>query len=118
MMIIPYRVHIYDRYYDLIEVPHGHIPAPLLFPLYRFIPLREGEPRDESFFSCPICGAASFFSGVCSFCEEELSDPELRKYEVHEGIRHLLKSIEHLFIPVLWLFGAVKYNKVVEDDIP
>jgi len=121
-------------YYDLIRLPHGHWPAPMLFFLWKYLPIPRGKPRDDSFYKCHECGRNSFFKILrwCDICESELQncyDSEFNwdklKYEdkkeklnnnyqkrlKRENKRFLLKKIEHIFLPILLLFGKVKYNK-------
>jgi hypothetical protein len=104
-------------YYDLIRVPHGHIPAPKT-NLWSHFPMPVKEFRDYGFFHCPECRRPSFFSinGMCMDCEEEIS------YLQEEGIwrrgmrrrrrkyfKGLLKRIEYVVLPFLVLTGKAWY---------
>lgn len=66
-------------YYDLVEIKWkdgtvSHIPAPMFLSSdagERFLISlsRSRKQRDENFFSCPKCGAQSFYSGFCNECK-------------------------------------------------
>lgn len=59
---------------DIVRLPDGgHIPPEILVHEYGVswetiakIPL--GKPRDGETFACPLCGARSFFAGICDEC--------------------------------------------------
>ena len=104
-------------YYDLIRVPHGHIPAPKT-NLWSHFPIPVKEFRDYGFFHCPECGRPSFFSinGMCMDCEEEMSylqDEEIWRRGMRRRRRKyfkgLLKRIEYLILPFLVLTGKAWY---------
>jgi len=57
------------RYYDLLHLPHGHLPVPML-KRWRHFPIPTQHIRDEYFYSCPVCGEPSFFreNPCCQEC--------------------------------------------------
>lgn len=108
-------------YYDLIRVPHGHIPVPRV-KLWALLPLPVLEFRDYDFFSCPECGEPSFFkiNYACWNCEDVLEYDCGRKAwrawqaRVHRRARRiyfrgLVKRLEYLLLPVLLLMGKAWY---------
>jgi ribosomal protein L37E len=102
------------RYYDLILVPHGHIPVSKI-KVWRNFPLLCKEQRTESYFHCPTCGSPSFFKvkGSCEECSyfgnEEASWKRFRLRERREYFRRLCKDIEALVLPFLAFFGKAWY---------
>lgn len=108
----------YGRYYDLIRVPHGHIPAPLT-NLWSLLPVPARESRGSGFYFCPVCGGPSFFKirYACSWCEEDLGfddseDWAWKRYKRksrRDYFRELFKRIEYLFLPILILLGKAWY---------
>lgn len=125
-------------YYDLIEVPHGHIPVPLLFRLWKYLPIPEGRQRDRKFYSCPECGRFSFFKieKWCRNCDIDLEcwydenyeyDRRMKEKKYGEMVVHWQnrekkeimrlkwKRLEHLILPILLLIGKIKYNKSKES---
>ena len=109
------------RYYDLIHVPHGHIPAPLT-NLWSNLPIPIKEKRDWDFYYCPCCGEPSFFKihFACWQCQddfEEFGAWDLEKRMRHryyrkrrrDYFRNVFKRLEYLFLPILILLGKAWY---------
>jgi ribosomal protein L37E len=102
------------RYYDLILVPHGHIPVSKI-KVWRSFPLLCKEQRTESYFHCPTCGGPSFFKikGSCEECSfwgnKEVSWKQVRSKERQDYFRRLCKDIEALALPLLAFFGKAWY---------
>lgn len=121
------------RYYDLVRFPHGHYPAPLISKLFHFLPIPAGKLRDNEFYQCPECGKSSFFMNLrwCSVCQSEIeewyfnSEDERNQEEIDGYYRRWSerkkkheknmrwKRIEHFFLPILLIFGQVRYNRSV-----
>lgn len=111
-------------YYDLVRVPHGHVPTSKVW-LWRRFPLLVKEFRGDTYFKCPECGAGSFFkaSGRCQSCGWKIAglSPKawakaetnriyrLLKRERRDYFRRFLKDLEVLFLPVLALTGNAWY---------
>ena len=98
-------------YYDLIRVPHGHIPAPLV-RLWSRLPLPIKEFRKYDYYHCPICGEPSFFKGVCDDCFFYYpfeTDTWYKQTARKEYFRQILKRIECIFLPFLAFFGKAWY---------
>ena len=113
----------YGRYYDLIRVPHGHIPVPLA-KLWSRLPIPVKEIRDENYYSCPVCGEPSFFKirYACRYCLDEFDyDPKLEDWAWKEYqrrmrrdyFRNFLKRIEYLILPFLILIGKAWYVRSI-----
>jgi len=110
----------YGRYYDLIHVPHGHIPTPKM-NFWSSLPLPIKALRGEDFYYCPCCGEPSFFKirYACWQCEndfvyddryyEERCYRRYRRRERRRYFKQLLKRIEYLFLPILVLLGKAWY---------
>jgi hypothetical protein len=107
------------RYYDLIRVPSGHIPAPLI-RLWSSLPIPVKQIRTETLYRCPICGEPSFFKirYACWECEIYMDDNQefqksvMRYYRRRlrrEYFRNILKKIEQLILPFLILIGKAWY---------
>lgn len=76
-----------DRYYDLIQLPSGgHVPVPHLTAMHvgweTLVKIPLGKPRGHDFFSCPTCGEKSFYAGVCTQCQLELTEEQLREFTI------------------------------------
>ena len=111
----------------MIQIPHGHIPAPLIIKLYQYLLIPAGKKRENDFYSCPECGRPSFFKITkwCDICDEEIQDEE--KYaeyyerwqsrERENRRRQKFKKIEHVLLPILLIFGLVRYNRSVKRKI-
>jgi hypothetical protein len=104
------------NYYDLIRVPHGHIPVPKA-NLWSHLPLPIKEFRDERFYRCPNCGLPSFFK-IQYMCDECFEDDDLIKQysdsrriqaERRDYFRSFWKRIEYLLLPMLVLTGKAWY---------
>lgn len=113
-------------YYDLIRVPHGHVPVGKVW-LWRRFPLLVKEFRGESYFKCAECGAKSFFKespGRCQNCNSRLYfgfSPNVRdkarnilfaksmRLARRDYFRRFLKDLEVLTLPVLALAGKAWY---------
>ena len=106
-------------YYDLVRVPHGHIPVSKIF-LWKRFPLLVREIRGDKYFSCPECGMPSFFK--VDVCCRGCAARGLNRWSVGENIlrrwenrsrrdyfRRLLKDLEVLVLPVLALSGSAWY---------
>lgn len=113
----------YCRYYDLIHVPHGHIPTPKT-NLWSHLPLPVKAIRGSRFYYCPCCGQPSFFKirYACWTCEEDFAydaDYEKKCYaryrrrERRRYFKQLFKRIEYLFLPILVLLGKAWYVRSV-----
>ena len=109
----------YARYYDLIRVPSGHIPAPMI-RLWSSLPIPVKQLRTERLYRCPVCGEPSFFKirYACWECEMYMEDnPEFqkqvmrdyRKRQRREYFRNMRKKIEMLLLPFLVLIGKAWY---------
>ena len=130
-----FKIPYFGGYYDLIEIGRvGHIPVPLLFPLWRFLPIPLGRYRTEDFFKCPTCTRTSFFQfpRVCDICFADLLNfwDDLKAGRYVDGLtlwyvysmekyreriiwnkkREILKKVANIFLPVLLMLGIVKYN--------
>ncbi|MBU7045015.1 MAG: hypothetical protein HXS54_01150 [Theionarchaea archaeon] len=118
-----YRVRDH-RYYDLIQTPHGHTPAPLIPKIFYNLPIPAGKKRDNSFYSCPECGRPSFFKikRWCSICNdkfyyggnEELYEEYYKrclKRQSLDRMRLKLKKIEVFLLPILIVFRLARYNR-------
>ena len=102
----------------MIQIPHGHIPAPLIIKLYQYLPIPAGKKRDNDFYSCPECKSPSFFkiTGCCDICEireEQEYYERWQKREREDRRREKFKKIEHVFLPILLIFSLVRYNRSV-----
>jgi DNA-directed RNA polymerase subunit RPC12/RpoP len=112
-------------YYDLVRVPHGHVPVGKVW-LWRRFPLVVKEFRGDKYFTCPDCGAKSFFKQSphnCEGCNWRLFDlrHEARKVALHnfqakglrlarrDYFRRFLKDLDVLILPVIALMGKAWY---------
>lgn len=106
-------------YYDLIKLPHGHVPVPKA-RLWSHLPVPIREFRGEDYYECPCCGQPSFFKVeyACRECDNDLGyydgyDPEKEVYRIRRQrrnyFRQFLKRIEYLFLPLLVLTGKAWY---------
>lgn len=92
-----------DRYYDLITLPSGgHVPIDILEEEYdvqweTLAMILLGKPRDNETFSCPICGQASYYTGICDeCCEDSEYDDELCQRIKHVNATKVSrKELEH-----------------------
>jgi hypothetical protein len=104
-------------YYDLIRVPHGHIPTPMV-NLWSHFPLPVKEFRDDDYYFCPECGGPSFFKidTMCRSCKDIAYYDVGRAGWLHavqkerwrlrrKYFRNFLKRIEYLILPFLVLIG-------------
>lgn len=103
-----------SRYYDLIRIPHGHIPAPMA-NFWSSFPIPIKEKRGWDYYYCPMCGSGSFFKVdvACWCCQYDFDYNFLhRVYEKkrrHDYFRRLWKKLEYLFLPILVLIGKAWY---------
>ena len=106
-------------YYDLVRVPHGHVPVGKVF-LWKRFPLLVGEIRSNNYFKCPSCGALSFFKSdiCCRDCAANgkyswiVGENILRRWQNRDRrdyFRKFLKTLEVLVLPVLALLGRAWY---------
>jgi len=132
-------------YYDLIRVPHGHVPAGKVW-LWRRFPLVVKEFRGDGFFKCPECGQANFFKS-CHFCPsssfQTMDDFFYQAYGAlgakrqmdllayrrrctararRDYFRRFIKDVEVLFLPVFALLGKAWYIRSerthFSDEVP
>jgi len=122
------------RYYDLVRVPHGHIPVPKVNAWSGFpIPFR--EVRGYDYYRCPNCGGPSFFkvNAMCLDCEDDDFNREYeseedyrsqerdreRKYRLRvrrDFFRGIWKRLEYLVLPALILLGEAWYVEARRFD--
>jgi hypothetical protein len=100
-------------YYDLVRVPHGHVPVTKV-GLWLRLPLPVKDLRGEDYFECPRCGEPSFFHSFCFECDQDYSLGYVdwrwsRSFWRRQYFRRLLKSVELLFLPILVLLGRAWY---------
>ena len=97
------------EYNDLVEIKNLHTLQVFHIPAY-FFPQEYLDTlsyscvlRDEEFFCCSFCGELSFFSGFCSFCNndnhpfvkwkvKEYEKYELQKWKFKERFLKMVKS--------------------------
>ena len=101
-------------YYDLVRVPHGHIPAPMV-KFWGWFPLPIKDKRTYNTFICPNCGSPSFFKvwdscNWCQYYDEEFYD---RTYinQKREKWRRRWKDLEYALLPLLVLLGKAWYMR-------
>jgi len=107
-------------YYDLVRVPHGHIPAPMV-GFWSWLPLPVKGKRDGRMFFCPVCGMPSFFKvfDQCRWCEDWDDTPHdewVKEYERkrrREKWRARWKRLEYVLLPILMLTGKAWYIRSV-----
>ncbi len=96
-------------YYDLIRVPHGHVPVGKVW-LWKRFPLLIKQVRDDKFFKCSQCGSPSFFkTNHCPNCTCWFHPNRLHILARRDYFRNLAKSLEILVLPVLALLGKAWY---------
>jgi len=102
------------NYYDLVSIPHGHIPAPMI-KFWDWLPIPIKGQRDYSTFHCQICGSPSFFKQGhgCHDCGGSYirmdDEKEWVKHQGKEKTRKKWKRFEHAILPLLVLFGKASY---------
>ena len=102
-------------YYDLVEIKHlwtyqvFHIPA-CFFPqdFLNTLPY-SCFLRDEDFFHCPVCGDKSFFSGLCSLCNNDNHPYIKRKVEEYNRYAQQKEKFKQRFLKM------VKSGKPIPD---
>ena len=110
-------------YYDLIKIPHGHIPAPMV-EFWKWLPIPVVGKRTSKTFYCPNCGCSSFFKAnySCESCREYYEDTEEsykrwnKRYEQRrkrEKKRARWKNIEYAILPLLILTGKAGYLRSI-----
>jgi hypothetical protein len=120
-------------YYDLIRVPHGHVPVTKVF-LWCRLPLPVREIRGDTYFRCPECGSLSFFKVdiCCRTCAFglELNSPEeyfrardrlfnrWQNRDRRDYFRNILKRLECLVLPLLVLLGKAWYVRSKRRKYP
>jgi ribosomal protein L37E len=113
-------------YYDLVRIPHGHVPAPKV-RFWRWLPLPIGGYRTEWTFGCPVCGRESFFKidYMCRECDYDGYNPYSREYwerkSRREKWRKRWKTFEYVFLPLLVLVGKAYYlrsTRIHVSDYP
>ncbi len=116
VMQYPNAVPKKGLYYDLVKLPHGHIPvSKIKFWGSLSIPIREF--RDYGYFKCPECGSPSFFRLIsdCGCCGAFTKDgysrykKRLRKRRIHG----FLKRLEVALLPLLVYAGKAYYVRSV-----
>lgn len=97
-------------YYDLVRVPHGHIPAPMV-KFWKKLPIPIGGQRDTKTFHCINCGAPSFFKNpdYCFSCATYRWDSHDEDHKEKEKRRQRKKDIEYALLPILILLGKAWY---------
>lgn len=128
-MLLPKQKASQGLYYDLIRVPHGHIPAPKA-NLWSHFPIPVKELRDWNFYSCPECGDPSFFkiNYMCRTCEEmfeydlgqnawDAAQRRAGRRARRKYFKELLKRIEYLILPFLVLMRKAWYVRSVKHHI-
>lgn len=110
------------KYYDLIRIPHGHIPSPKA-NFWSCLPMPVMEYRDYNFYYCPVCGAPSFFKirFACYTCQEEMQyegtdEWAYRRYkrkQRNDYFREILKRLEYLCLPFLIVLRKAWYVESV-----
>jgi len=105
------------NYYDLVKIPHGHIPAPMI-KFWGWLPIPIKGNRDYDTFHCPTCGCSSFYkTGItCRYCDFRDDDNEQvwKKHQKREKNRKKWKRFEHAILPLLILFGKAWYMPSVK----
>jgi len=106
-------------YYDLLVIPHGHIPAPMV-RFWSWLPIPVKGLRTYDTFSCPVCGMPSFFK-IDYMCRECESWNDGEEYYLHwksrEGKRKKRlkwKAFEYALLPLYILLGKAWYMKSVQ----
>lgn len=95
----------FSAYYDLILIPSGHIPAPLV-NVWQHCRIPVAGQRDEETFTCPWCHTKSYYSGPCSeWCKRQLP----KSYFLNKKLSNMRKRIEILFLPILVRIGKAHY---------
>ena len=108
-------------YYDLIRIPHGHIPAPKV-KFWKSLPIPIKGTRTQDTFHCPWCGRPSFFKvfDQCRVCDWEQEDDwetwkfneaRYQKRLKREKGRKRWKRLECALLPLLVLFGKAWYMR-------
>ena len=115
--IMKYKSPKDSQYYDLVRIPHGHIPAPMI-RLWKHLPIPVKGVRDSNTFHCRGCGFPSFFkTNSCYYCQYwDSNDPDYWEWaedqirlERSERWRARWKQLEYLFLPLLVVFGKAWY---------
>ena len=98
-----------SNYYDLVRIPHGHIPAPMI-KFWGWIPIPVKGTRSYNTFHCPVCGSPSFYkTGYgCHECQYDY-EQEFKRYHKREQRRKNWKRLEHAILPLLVILGKVWY---------
>lgn len=113
----PHIRPVFGRYYDLVRVPHGHVPVGKVW-LWRSFPLLVREIRDDKFFKCPECGHSEFFKNeswcrCCGVQNPEFDWEAMRRRAQNRRrrayFRNLAKQVEVLVLPVLAFCGLAWY---------
>jgi len=106
------------HYYDLVRIPHGHIPAPMI-KFWSWLPIPIKGQRDWDTFHCPVCGGSSFYK-VKAYCEdcasffEEDEGKTWRAWKERDTKRWKWKRLEHALLPLLVLIGKAWYLPSVQ----
>jgi hypothetical protein len=102
------------NYYDLVRIPHGHIPAPMI-KFWSWLPIPIRGQRDEYTFRCGTCGSPSFFKSFhCETCydwyeDDPRSEKKWKELREKENIRAKWKNWEYRLLPLLVLIGKAWY---------
>ena len=101
-------------YYDLLKVPHGHIPAPMV-KFWSWLPVPVRGKRTPRTFMCPRCGMPSFFKVQfsCSWCADfqDMPNYDYKRVRRREKWRARWKQLEYVLLPFLVLFGKAWYMR-------
>ena len=101
-----------SNYYDLVRIPHGHIPAPRI-RFWAWLPIPIKGMRTWNTFYCPTCGSPSFFKarGYCDSCGPDFDDNEQmwKSLKKKEAVRNRWKRFEEIILPLLILLGKAWY---------
>ena len=102
------------NYYDLVRIPHGHIPAPMI-KFWSWLPIPVKGQRDWGTFHCPVCGSPSFYKTRygCNECQYD-NEQEWKSYRQRERKRRNWKRLEHFLLPLYVLFGKAWYMPSVK----
>lgn len=112
-------------YYDLIHLPHGHIPVPRC-NFWSSFPIPLKDYRDENYYRCPECKTPSFYqiTDMCwecqTFYDQYYSEIQFlqaqartQRRQRRRYFKRFLKTIEYWLLPFLVLLGKAWYVKAI-----